>query len=710
MATEEQSGDVTSSGHVETGEARQLTKSPVNGAGSHSVFDDDEDNNPFSNIQGLASLMSEHGVSQVIEKDKGTSSTGGNKDNENKPMVDDDDDDDEASILLYNSSSNNNVVNGINKDTFNSIQINYESRVTKLLKPTSNVKIQITEAGNSNEGMANSLKKYIVYTIKLINVEDPKDEIQTRRRYSDFESLRDVLTKIFPLVIIPPIPPKNFFNLGMLNGLVGTNILSSNGTNGSTVNNNANKANTTANGTNSHLSSTSNYSYINSKHLTKNKLIEHRKRLLSNFLNNCLKIPQIRNLEFFAKFLDPNANWSDEIALITSQLPKSVYLLNPENGLKTDAVYSYLPNPVSNHAINMSFLKPLLENKKKLSKKTSKLISNGTAKLTNTEEQSSGSNSENNTNDLSAQTSPTNASEPGAETTSVVGDNYIVSTSKLDDINRKIMANFVGLSSDYTELGTALNSFSLILADSPIARNNKSKNEEDDTRINLIFDKVGQVFDRSYVTINSLTSDLETKFSEPLGEAVQYTEILQFINKFQQRKIRQQNLLDEEVKEKKRDLYELLKTEEESSRIEGVLNSQPIANDPKFDLNKVQAEETILPQSQKSSKFKLFPSMNSLKKITQYVSDIIDQNPELTRKQKITSLKSKITTLEKCQKIMLEDISYIADEMDKNFRYFQINELRVIFEILLTYNGFLIGWAKKNVDIWEEIKDEVEKL
>lgn len=686
--SEEQGGDAKASGD----EPRQQTQSPVNGAGSPSVFDDDEDNNPFSNNQGLASLMSEHGVAE--SKDKGGKS--GEDKAKDSTANGEDEEDDEESILLYNSSSNNKVVNGINKDTFNSIQINYESRVTKLLKPTSDVKIQITEAGNSNEGMVNSLKKYIVYTIKLINVKDPKDEIQTRRRYSDFESLRDVLSKIFPLVIIPPIPPKNFFNLGMLNGLVGSNSINS--SNGSSVSNNGNSANTT--NPSSALPSSANYSYINSKHLNKSKLIEHRKRLLTNFLNNCLKIPQIRNLEFFAKFLDPNANWSDEIALITSQLPKSVYLLNPENGLKTDSVYAHLPIPVSNHPIKMSFLKPLLDNKKKLSKKTSQLISNGTAKLTSTEE------SEN--NDLSAQTSPVTPPDPGVVEGNI-GDNYIVTTSKLDDINKKIMANFVGLSNDYTELGITLNSFSLILADSPVSRNNKTKNEEEDTRINLVFDKVGQVFDRSYVTINSLTSDLETKFSEPLGEAVQYTEILQFINKYQRRKIRQQRLLDDEVNEKKRDLYDLLKTEEESARIDGVLNSQPIANDPKFDLNRTHPEE-LAHHQQKSGKFKLFPSMNSLKKITQYVSDIIDQNPEQTRKQKIASLKTKITTLEKCQKIMLEDVSYIADEMDKNFRQFHIKELRVIFEILLTYNGFLIGWAKKNVDIWEEIKDEVEKL
>ena len=106
-------------------------------------------------------------------------------------------------------------------EVFKTVNMNFESRVTKLLKPNTKIRIQITEAGNSNEGMSNLLKKYTAYTIKLINLEDPINDILTRRRYSDFESLRDVLTKIFPLIVIPPIPPKNYFDFSMLNGLVG---------------------------------------------------------------------------------------------------------------------------------------------------------------------------------------------------------------------------------------------------------------------------------------------------------------------------------------------------------------------------------------------------------------------------------------------------------------------------------------------------------
>ncbi|EGW35512.1 uncharacterized protein SPAPADRAFT_69733 [Spathaspora passalidarum NRRL Y-27907] len=652
-------------------------------AAADQPLSDDEDNNPFIH-QGLGSLVSQ--------------TSNGAKTNDKPGEVADPDEDDE-SMLLYNS----NMATGTSAtasttkkphETFNTVQMNFESRVTKLLKPNNKVKAQITEAGNSNEGMSNASKKYVVYTIKLINVEIPNDEILTRRRYSDFESLRDVLTKIFPLVVIPPIPPKNYFNFSVWNGLVGTSTNGIASTNGTSATDSSSSASAGGSApvttTTSGGKSLPTYSYINSTHLTKNKLIEHRKRLLTNFLNNCLEIRQIRHLEFFAKFLDPNANWTDEIALITSKLPKSIYLSNPENGLKTDPAYSHLPSPSSKNTI--SFFK---DNGKRLTKKTNKLLSNDESA---SRQQSSPERDEVQNQDSASSPQTFNSTQ------------YIVSTSTLDDINKRIMGNFIGLSNDYTELGTIFNSFSVVLGDFP------GKSKSDDVKLNIIFDKIGQSFDRSYITINSLIGELETKFSEPLGEVVQYTSILQDIAKYKSRKFRQKQMLDTDIIEKKKDLTELLRLEEESSRIETAINSQGISKNTKFNLESATSRKsgqsplkpTSNPQAQSTttSKFR-FPSF---KKITQYVSEIIDQNPQQTRKQKIVQLQNKIKILERCQDIMLADLSFIADEVNKNIAAFHTRQLKMIYEILLCYNRFLIGWAKKNIDIWEEVKEEIIKL
>lgn len=624
-----------------------------------SVFGD-EDNSPFPHQLGLASLIQSQGPDKKM-----SNSSKDNVDNELDADQNDKDIDDE-SMLLYRSD----------REQFNTVHINYESRVTKLLGPESNAKIVISETGKSNEGMADLLKKYVVYTIKLVNQDNSKEEIQTRRRYSDFESLRDVLTRVYPLLLIPPIPPKNYFSFNVFNGLV-SNV---NGGNSHTSHQPGSPSDSPT-----ESNQGTSYTYINSKHLNKNKLVEHRKRLLSNFLNNCLQIPQVRNLEFFAKFLDPSANWSDEIELISSQLPKSIYQLNPENGLKTDEIYASLPLPPTQHGLTYQLLKPLKSKKKFITQTTSRFLNSGNSNPETTEE------------------TTLNRSSNETEATYENHDLKLIKfkTSSLDNINKKIMESFIGLSNDYVELGSALNSFSLMLADSLKDRAGKNI-DEDDVKLDLIADKIGVAFDRSYIAINALVSELETKFSEPLGEAVQYDAILGSVNKFQARKSKQRDVIDQELYEKRKELTELQK----NSHINGENGSipRPVSSNDADQANNIRSDAS------KAEKLAMFLGMGSLKRITKYVSDIIDQNPEETKRNRIAYLQKKITTLEKCQTIMLQDISFIANELELNTKMFKNRELKTIFQILLNYNSILMSWAKKTLYIWEEIKEEIEAL
>lgn len=75
----------------------------------------------------------------------------------------------------------------------------YSSRIEQILCTDPNTNITIVEAGKSREG---SSRGYIAYTIKI-------KDITVRRRYSEFESLRNTLVKLFPTLIIPPIPEKH---------------------------------------------------------------------------------------------------------------------------------------------------------------------------------------------------------------------------------------------------------------------------------------------------------------------------------------------------------------------------------------------------------------------------------------------------------------------------------------------------------------------
>jgi sorting nexin-4 len=82
--------------------------------------------------------------------------------------------------------------------------------------------IYITGAQKQSDGGSN----YVAYNIRvgvscqgfayqahflgsLLTLYDQYQDIETRRRYSEFESLRKSLMRLYPTVIVPPIPEKH---------------------------------------------------------------------------------------------------------------------------------------------------------------------------------------------------------------------------------------------------------------------------------------------------------------------------------------------------------------------------------------------------------------------------------------------------------------------------------------------------------------------
>lgn len=90
-----------------------------------------------------------------------------------------------------------------------------------------------------------------------------------RRRYSDFYSLRDTLVRLHPTLVIPPIPEKH---------------------------------------------SMADYAAKPTKAKEDEAIIDHRKRMLSSFLNRCRKLQDVREDGVFWKFLEPNATWVSMLA------------------------------------------------------------------------------------------------------------------------------------------------------------------------------------------------------------------------------------------------------------------------------------------------------------------------------------------------------------------------------------------------------------
>jgi hypothetical protein len=99
----------------------------------------------------------------------------------------------------------------------------------------------------------------------------PKD-LQVRRRYSEFASLRQTLVNLHPTLIIPPIPEKH---------------------------------------------SMADYAAKPTKAKEDAGIIELRKRMLAVFLNRCRRMPDVLGDGVFWKFLDPNVSWVGVSAFVS---------------------------------------------------------------------------------------------------------------------------------------------------------------------------------------------------------------------------------------------------------------------------------------------------------------------------------------------------------------------------------------------------------
>ncbi|TVY64288.1 Sorting nexin-41 [Lachnellula suecica] len=157
----------------------------------------------------------------------------------------------------------------------------YDSRIEQILYENPELPILIVDAGKSSE----SGGKYIVYTIRT-------GDLEVRRRYSEFASLRDALSRLHPTLIIPPIPEKHTM---------------------------------------------ADYAANPTKAKQDQQIIDLRKRMLAVFLNRCRQMDDVRNDGVWWRFLDPNSSWVRPPLDPANPTPAHAYLPVPASSAKLKA-------------------------------------------------------------------------------------------------------------------------------------------------------------------------------------------------------------------------------------------------------------------------------------------------------------------------------------------------------------------------------------
>ncbi|OSD02994.1 hypothetical protein PYCCODRAFT_1434877 [Trametes coccinea BRFM310] len=159
--------------------------------------------------------------------------------------------------------------------------------------------ILITDALKTS---VNSTSPYITYVIKAGNAE-------AQHRYSEFESLRNTLVKLYPTLIIPPIPSKQTIG---------------------------------------------DYAIKQAKAKEDAAMIARRKRMLQTFLNRIARHPILSNEHVFHRFLDGEVSWSEVLhSPPVSLLPKNILKAPSHNPADQTVALAYaaLPNPSAAHPL-----------------------------------------------------------------------------------------------------------------------------------------------------------------------------------------------------------------------------------------------------------------------------------------------------------------------------------------------------------------------
>ncbi|SCU89593.1 LAME_0E04456g1_1 [Lachancea meyersii CBS 8951] len=351
--------------------------------------------------------------------------------------------------------------------------------------------VYILEASKAAEGQG---RTYIAYTIK-------HGDAMVRRRYSDFESLRKILIKLFPMTLIPPIPEKqSITSFGRAMAGSKSSYLLPSETAGSVD-----------------LS----LSVINGAVNTNDeKLIRHRIRMLTSFLNRLLRNEEITKTSIVSDFLDPNnSNWNDVItsSATISSLPKSVLLCNPLDPTNTTRAHAFLPIPSSSTQLRLS--------KEMVATSTHDETEDGFTKI-----------------------------EQEYRRYEHIMENGFYK------YNKKITKSLHAMRQDMKELSEAFAAFS----------NDQKRGAELAEQLSHL----SNVFDESSLELESIVGKLYYNINEPLSEAVHMAGAAQELLRYRKLKCVQRSILSRTLLYRKAQLKKLQEKESEAKKIDAIVDQQ----------------------------------------------------------------------------------------------------------------------------------------
>ncbi|KAH3901226.1 uncharacterized protein SCODWIG_03890 [Saccharomycodes ludwigii] len=586
----------------------------------------------------------------------------------------------------YKNTNNTTTVASVNKNC-------HENSTRNGASPNH---VVITEAVRTGEGQT---KKYISYSIKYGN------EL-VRRRYSDFELLRNALLKLFPMILIPPIPKKETIKS------YGKSIYSS-----------------TSKRHGDHGDGMDDASYmlpsegIGSINLSQSVIrvssndelfIRHRISMLTSFLNRLLENEEINKTTIIADFLNPEYHNYKELlnssSTMCALLTSNIFQLNPLDPTNTNGIYKYLPIP----------------QKKNLTSKTATFFSTmgvnySSSSTENSCDEESPARIANNTNagvevDNNIKKEETddgaidknlgkdkNGHVPAGRRNSDDIDLHTNLERHFKDYSYVLKKNVYKnsknnvkhlkhLQSEYKELSQIWGQFS-----------NQSSILRESTSLSSDMAHISNAYEESYLNLQRTVGILYYNINEPLYEFCMMSTSCNKLIEFRKLKKQQLDQLNQVINDKTQ-LFNKLKLKMNITRKENnTANLTESVNNNNDDNN----NNNVSNKKSRSYGSMFFKKVGELKTIVKETVNYSEPNPN----ELMPSLEQEINRLLEVQKVAQKDLDDITEAIENNeiikYSYEKNQELQ---ELLINYTRYMRTYAQKNLEHWKSVKENMEKF
>ncbi|KAF9258901.1 PX-domain-containing protein [Marasmius fiardii PR-910] len=469
------------------------------------------------------------------------------------------------------------------------------------------IEILIVDALKTTAGSASP---YITYIIQTGNV-------RASHRYSEFESLRQSLVKLYPTLIIPPIPSKQTIG---------------------------------------------DYAVKQGKAKEDSAMIARRKRMLQTFLNRLARHPILSNEHVFHRFLDGEVSWTEVLnSPPITLLPKNILKAPSHNPTDQEAspAYAALPNPSAAHPLR-------------------------------------------------------NPDQRFLDSEAFTNKFAVHLSGPMEKVTRRTVKRWSDHAQDHSELGAALNGFSL----------------NENGPLSGAIEKTGQAVDATFMSTTKLLQELEQNWAEPLHEYSQFSSIIRKLLAYRHQKHVQFEMTQDALETKREQLDELEKSEREAQRLEealgrgGLSKSTPVVrhNEDNEEIENGEENEqqsrsvpdsSVVPPHpgpNPTRRRTRAPGMGFLNALSYTLHGMMDVDPETARRNGISKTREQILQLEDALHLAEQDLRYSASTIQADLDRFQRQKVADIREMAITMARTHRDWCKKNLEAWEEAKKEIEKI